>query len=471
MKNEDILTRMELNKVEDDFVYSIKVETWFTYGDIFAFAMIYKDTMKKNNMEEVIVCAENSLELFVVIFACMLGNIKLILIDPLKSEVEIKKILKNHLGVEIIYDLRTLGVYNKQKMTQEDMKKSLLQIDFEKIFLITYTSGSTGEAKGVCHTLKNLFWSAVEFGDMVGYNNKSVVCHTMPMTYMAGILNTILLPYIMNSKIVIFQRFSVVTAIGFWENVIKYKINVFWLSPTMLNMIMTVDRKETAKEYLAKRNTVFCIGTAALFPELKVKFEIKYGVVLLPSYGLSETLFISSEIPEAANQGNSVGRLLKSVDLRFSKDDEIKLNVPWMYKGYINQNDSEYFEEGYYLSGDLGKMENKNLYITGRKKDLIIRGGMNISPKQIEQAIYNTGRIKECVVLSIIVKNEERILCCYIPLSEVQNPNKILNGSVEEQLGNKYTIDYFYETEVIPKNLNGKIDKDKVRENYKRDDN
>jgi len=105
----------------------------------------------------------------------------------------------------------------------------------------------------------------------------------------------------------------------------------------------------------------------------------KYGVELLPSYGLSETLFISTRVKGDMGAEASVGSVLPMVNLQFSDAEEIFLDVPWMFLGYSNENTAEYFDGKYYKSGDLGEIVQGHLQITGRKKDLIIRGGMNIT--------------------------------------------------------------------------------------------
>lgn len=469
MKNKELVNQMLKCPIEQPFVYSLQNKRWYTYGQIWENAIRFMDYFRKKNVEEVSLVLENGVHLLVAYFACMLGNIKIVPIDPQKSEVEIDHILENHPGILRISKEEELPDLSDECVSYEKLEEMLYDVDLEKPYMVTYTSGSTGQAKGVIHSLKNLFLSAVIFGKTVGFDENSVVCHTMPMTYMAGILNTIFMPFIMHSKIVLFPRFSVMTAISFWKNVRELNVNTFWLSPTMLNILLTVDRKGNIAEYFKKRKSIFCIGTAPLFPQLKEQFEKRYGVSLLQSYGLSETLFISTRIPGKEAEDNSVGCVLDTVNLKFSESEEILIDVPWMYLGYSNENTADYFEGQYYLSGDLGKVEDNNLYITGRKKDLIIRGGMNISPKQIEEVLLDEPGIKECAVASVVENNEECILCWYVPNGIIENVPVTLNRVIIERLGKAYKVDKFIEKKEIPKNLNGKTDKEKLKKEYSDD--
>ncbi len=453
----------------EDFVYSLEKNQWYSYGQIWKNAYHYYLFMAGKGAKEVAVVLENGVELLVLYFACMLGNIKIIPIDPQKSEEEIRAILKNHPGIWVIQSTEELPVFCEEEISVPLLIPYLEAIDFQKIFMVTYTSGSTGQAKGVQHSLANLMLASVSFGNMVGFGKESVVCHTMPMTYMAGILNTIIMPFIQGSKIVIFPRFSVMTAISFWKNVETYGVNTFWLSPTMLNILMTVDRKGKGANYLKTIKSTFCIGTAPLFPQLKQEFEARYGVQLLQSYGLSETLFISTKVNDKDADKESVGTLLKEVHLEFSSNEEIWLDVPWMFLGYSNEKTEDYFEGQFYMSGDLGKIEEGHLYITGRKKDLIVRGGMNISPKQIEEKLLESGLVKESAVSSVVEKCEEIIICWYVPAEKIENPGVVLNGLLMDKLGKAYKVDKFICVKEIPKNLNGKVDKERLKREYQHD--
>lgn len=157
---------------------------------------------------------------------------------------------------------------------------------------------------------------------------------------------------------------------------------------------------------------------------MRTKFNSRYGVKVFASYGLSETLFVSVETKESLEKSdkNSVGEFLPGVEYYKTEFEELLINVPWMYRGYTNENTKEYFEENYYKSGDLAEIKDGCLYITGRSKDLIIKGGMNISPVLIENCIYKEQRILENVVIGVKdCSGEEKVCCVYTLSDEVEN--------------------------------------------------
>ncbi|MEZ6107342.1 MAG: AMP-binding protein [Pirellulaceae bacterium] len=156
--------------------------------------------------------------------------------------------------------------------------------------------------------------------------------------------------------------------------------------------LLKVDRDRTAGDGVASTSNSFIVGTAPLPHVVREAWETKYGVDCHESYGLSETLFISSASARTTKEKGSVGRLLAGVRLTTdasattplgTDDDPIWASVPWMFLGYLGddgQPDPE-TAPSVYPTGDRGLITAQgNLSIVGRDKDLIIRGGRNISP-------------------------------------------------------------------------------------------
>ena len=289
----------------------------------------------------------------------------------------------NHVGKQSTNNVDRHS-YNQQnnypvnKIIKRTFKQAINQainhIDYDKDYLITYTSEGMGKQKGVVHSAYNLFLSGITFGESLGYGKDNVLGHCMPMTYMAGILNSIFVPYIMGSKIVLLKRLCEQTAMEFCNQVCLYRINTFWLSPAMLHLLLNMDKNGQMKQYFDKNKPVISVDTAPLEVELKNQFENRYGVKVYQSYCLPETLFISSENIHSEGKKLSSGTILSYVKLRFLSDGEILVNTPWMLKRYTNQDMKEYVtiyeDEVYYKTGNLGELKEDCLYLMGRKKNL-----------------------------------------------------------------------------------------------------
>lgn len=420
--------------------------------------------MKDYMADEILICADNSAELVVLYFAGLFSGKVLIPIDSEKEDAEIERIKELHSQASFLDNSDVNKIVSIAINSEEKLSQVLwAHIDFQKLFLITYTSGSTGTPKGVRHTAGSLFYAAYEFGVMLKYDEHTVMGHCMPMTYMAGILNTIIMPYTMGGCVAILPRFSMKSAFSFWENIKNGAVNALWLSPTMLRIANMMDKRAAVKEYIHTNDMKISIGTAPLDQKLRTEVEGKYGIRLYQSYGLSETLFISTEILEEKTSKHTVGRLLPSVKIHFCEDGELQIGVPWMFLGYTNEDTSLYMKDGFYLSGDLGGIDGDgNLVISGRKKEIIVRGGYNINPRDIENTILEHGNISECAVTSIVIRGEEMVACCYVAESEYSISD--INALIVNALGKHNKVDVLERMRGIPKNLNGKVDKRAIAE-------
>ena len=138
------------------------------------------------------------------------------------------------------------------------------------------------------------------------------------MAYMAGFYNLIFLPFVAQASVVIGETFSPRQALDFWKYPIHYGVNAWWLVPTMLSILLKLDRDQKGADYCARSVKKFFVGTAPLPVPLRRAFEDKYRIALYESYGLSETLLISAVSDETLSIDGSVGRVLPGCHLSIS---------------------------------------------------------------------------------------------------------------------------------------------------------
>jgi len=469
-------------KWEENFIFDSVNQRTIKYSEFFSeTSSLQNELIKKNIQSGDIICTvlNNSAEFIKILFASLFSNITLVPIDPEKGKDEIKEIINYVKPKAVIFDkleydffqnkIQIKELNNKVIQESKDGLSIINNIDLENDFLITFTSGSSGKPKGVVHSFKNLIFSALAFNEKFNFNSKNIFLHNLPMSYMAGILNLIFLPFICQSQIVVDQRFSVKSAMNFWKIPIEYSVNTFWFTPTIIGLLLKFDRGNDGKEYAEKNEFIGCVATSALNSTIKKEFENRYKINLYESYGLSEVLFVSTNSPDLDNE--NVGKILDDVKINF-KDSEILIKVPWMYKRYQNLEYNDCLINGYFITGDLGNVSEDNiLTITGRKKDLIIKGGINISPKKLEDFIINEEKFIECVVMGFPDKVlGEKTTCFILKNDNTDNLKKELNKKIMDKLGKDYHIDEFIELNEIPKNVNGKIDKLQIREMYLKND-
>ncbi len=456
----------------------------YTYYGFFSHVLSIINSLNEKDTPSHIVCImDNSVELMAYYFAIVLSGRVAVAIDPVKGREEIEGILSSINKKYIVVDEPTskkLGEYDKivpshsfkdMTIVDKDVKDTILDLlrkrNFKDDCLLTFTSGTSGNTKGVRNSLFNLCSTADAFNSCFNVGKGNVFVHLMPMTYMAGILNTIVQPFIAGSNIIIMGRFSPMVAFSFWQNVATSGVNTLWMSPSMLNIILKVGNEKVGAEYCKNNDMLFFIGTAPLQQKTREQFEERYGVTLYASYGLSETLFLSTETKETVLNGrDNVGKIIEGVKYRFSEQGEFLVDVPWMFLGYTNENTEEYFDGSYYKTGDLAEISNNILQITGRCKDLIIKGGMNISAALIEKTVSQLEGVDECAAFGAVNEfQEESVVLAYV--SNEFDIEKAITAIIIEKLGRNYLIDSFYKVNAIPKNINGKIDKNTLKEQYK----
>ena len=427
---------------------------------------------------KVAIIAENSSELLTFYFSALIAGLILIPIDPQKGINGINEIIEiakpDHIFSESPEYCKDRETIPFQPITPSDgydeafFWRRIEESQFsEEPYLVTFTSGTTGIPKGVVHSAKNLFLSTEALINAIPLKNGLRFYHVFPMTYMAGIINTFWIPFWTFGSIVIGTRFSVSNVAQFWEEGTKYGANCYWLSPTMVSLLLKLDRGTTGIDYCKGKDIIGISATAALPYRQLIDFEAKYGFPLFESYGLSETLFNCTNGYKTKRKVNSVGKPLENVEIKIDKDGEILVLAPWMYLKYLNEDSAVYFKGDYYRTGDTGTIdEDGYVFITGRKKDLIIRGGMNVSPRKIEEFIYNERYFEDFCVFGA----EDDILgertICLTSQERTKAENNALLRKIVSLFGNDYKIDEFVYSDYIPRNSTGKIDRNKARQIY-----
>lgn len=285
---------------------------------------------------------------------------------------------------------------------------------FHNIRLIFFTSGTTSRPKGVCHQFETMLANAAAFNRRALLSEEVRLLHVMPSGYMAGVLNTFLSPLLAAGTVILGDAFSPLTALQFWSLARQHSINAVWLSPTMTAMVTKLARGQEIQAWARDHLCHVFVGTAPLHQTTRMAFQEHFGVDCLESYGMTECMFASVNPPDVPNPGHSVGLLLDGVEAQARSEDgtelgpdiegEIWIRSRTIMEGYLNadsgQPDRGFDPDAWLATGDLGIIAaDGRLTITGRIKDLIIRGGVNISPKAVEDVILAFPGVSDVAVI------------------------------------------------------------------------
>ncbi|MDP9883163.1 long-chain acyl-CoA synthetase [Sinomonas atrocyanea] len=274
--------------------------------------------------------------------------------------------------------------------------------------VILYTSGTTGRPKGAELTHSNLIRNAdLTVRTLLTLTSEDVVFGGLPLFHTFGqtcALNTTVMA---GATIALLPRFS---AQGALEIIDAQRVTVFAGVPTMYSALLGVPDH---RSYDTSSLRVCISGGAALPVEVLHRFEDEFGCIILEGYGLSETSPVAAfNHPDRVRKPGSIGTAVEGVELRVVRLDgedvpqgevgEIAVRGHNIMKGYWKRPDAtaEAIRDGWFLTGDMGRVDADGCYsIVDRKKDLIIRGGYNVYPREVEEVLYEHPAVAEAAVV------------------------------------------------------------------------
>jgi long-chain acyl-CoA synthetase len=345
----------------------------------------------------------------------------------------------------------------------------------EQCGAIFFTSGTTGRPKGVRHTWSSLIGNAFAFNQAMGIGPDARMCHVLPMAYMAGFLNTVLSPLAAGGTVLIGQRFSPTSVLHFWQQEACRHANIMWLTPSIAAALIGMVRAHDAALAAAQHFRTILCGTASLPFKIRTEFRSLFGRALQESYGTSELLLISAQsYEEADGLMQHVGSPLPQLDLKFRKfenaQDEILVRSPFALLNYLTEEGllSVADAAGYVSTGDSGALRNGALYITGRIKDLIIRGGVNVAPILIEDTIRQISGVGDVAVVGVPHDFWGEAIVAYVepvPGSTAEQIESAIRQLCRTRLARAHQPDRIAFIAKLPRASNGKVQKHALRQN------
>jgi long-chain acyl-CoA synthetase len=285
----------------------------------------------------------------------------------------------------------------------------------DDVAVIMYTSGTSGVPKGVMLTNRNLESNAIDSCQHARFTEKTVFLGVLPMFHTLGLMGCMLIPMMLGSKVVYQARFS---PMGVFEAVKNHGVGVLIMVPTMYAVM--ANAKAAKPEVLASVRIVIS-GGEPLPVTLIEQFREKLGQTLMEGFGLTETSPIVALSMPWAHKPGSVGQIIPHVQVKTVDDHgndlpvgadggELYIKGPNVMKGYYNKPDvtaEVLTPDGWFKTGDIARIDADGyLFITGRKKDMIIMAGEKVFPREIEDAIKQHPAV--LLVGVIGVKDEAR---------------------------------------------------------------
>ena len=240
----------------------------------------------------------------------------------------------------------------------------------------------------------------------------------------------------------------------------QFEASMFFGVPTMYGRLV-----ESPRAHELKRLRLCVSGSAPLPADLHVKFEEITGQKVLERYGMTETVMLVSNPYDLERRPGSVGFPLPGVEVRLSKElSEIEVSGPNIFEGYWENPDanSEAFNDGWFKTGDIGQLDDDGyLSIVGRAKELIISGGYNVYPREVEDVLNQHPDVLECAVVGEMSGEWGETVVAYV-VSDRQFEDEELKLFAGTYLADFKRPRFTYGVDALPRNALGKVQKHRL---------
>ena len=289
---------------------------------------------------------------------------------------------------------------DEMRATEEFANEALPEVEIEggDEAIIIYTSGTTGKPKGCLLTHSNLIANARQISEWLGFTERDRLLTIMPLFHMNAVSVTTMTPLYAGGSTVVSPRFS---ASRFWNIISDYEITSFGSVATMLSMLLETYPEGVPAGLRANRLRFAMCGSAPVPSEVMKRFEEMFHCLVVEGYGLSESTCRSTFNPPDERRrpgscGMPIGNEMKVLDdedreVPDGELGEIVLRGENILKGYFKNAEAteRAFRNGWFHTGDVGYRDADGFfYIVDRKTDMIIRGGENIYPREIDEVLY-----------------------------------------------------------------------------------
>ncbi len=367
-------------------------------------------------------------------------------------------------------DLEALTIYPKMKSFSDILSWGDLYyqgpiLDDEDVAVILYTSGTTGKPKGAMLTHRNLYSNANDVAEYLKINSDDRVITTLPMFHVFCLTVVLNAPLMAGGTLLIAPKFSPKDIFAIAKN---HEATVFAGVPTMYNFLYQYE--ESNPEDL--KTLRLCISGGASMPvALLTSFEQKFNVLVSEGYGLSEASPVTCFNPlDRPRKPGSIGTNILNVENKIVNElgeevpvgqvGELIVKGPNVMKGYykLPEETAATIKDDWLYTGDLAQMDEEGyFYIVDRKKDMVIVGGYNVYPREVEEVLYSHPEVVEAAVLGVPDPNLGEAVQAFVVKKSASLSEQELLAYCSMHLA-KYKLPTVIEfIDELPKNTTGKI--------------
>jgi malonyl-CoA/methylmalonyl-CoA synthetase len=349
------------------------------------------------------------------------------------------------------------------------------QLESGSVAAIIYTSGTTGRPKGAMLTRANLSSNAAVLAEAWRFSAADVLLHTLPLFHIHGLfvaINTVLASM---SSLLLVSKFDAAQVLEHFP-----QASVYMGVPTHYTRLL--QQKGLSRDATATMR-LFVSGSAPLLAETHREFLQRTGHVILERYGMSETMMNTSNPYEGVRLAGSVGPPLKGISLRVRNLENAAVEIdadvvgtlevkgPNVFAGYWHDEEktrSEFSADGWFKTGDVARIDrNGYVHIVGRAKDLVISGGYNVYPKEVETELDAIEGVLESAVFGVPHPDfGEGVTAAIVAKPGAVLSEETIIESVKTRLARYKVPKRILLVEELPRNAMGKVQKNALRQAF-----
>lgn len=347
----------------------------------------------------------------------------------------------------------------------------------DALAVILYTSGTTGRSKGAMLSHKNMISNAQVLHDYWGWRSDDVLLHMLPIFHVHGLFVAAHGALLAGARMIWLPKFDLEQALRYLPD-----STVMMGVPTFYVRLLSDER---FNRELCRSMRLFVSGSAPLLTDTFESFQVRTGHTILERYGMSETVMLTSNpylAQEGPRLGGTVGKPLPGVSVRVVDDQlqalpegeigHIQVKGDNVFSGYWRMPEKtkeEFTPDGWFRTGDMGRWNEQGyLVIVGRSKDLIISGGFNIYPKEIESLIDDLPGVAESAVVGVPHADfGEAVVAIVVPKAGVTLEAAQIQSALKNSIANFKVPKKVHVVSELPRNTMGKVQKNVLREQFK----
>ncbi|WP_457807927.1 malonate--CoA ligase [Kushneria sp. EE4] len=350
----------------------------------------------------------------------------------------------------------------------------IAEVDRDDLASILYTSGTTGRSKGAMLTHGNLAANSQALVETWQFSDADHLLHALPIFHTHGLFVACNVTLTVGGSMTLMPRLDVDQLLDLMP-----RATVLMGVPTFYTRLLAsprLDRERTANMRL------FISGSAPLLAETHHDFFERTGHAILERYGMTETNMNTSNPYDGERRPGTVGMALPGSEVRITDRDTgkplpdgetglVEVRGPNVFKGYWRMPDKtreEFRDDGFFITGDLGLIDDKGyLSIVGRDKDLVISGGYNVYPKEIEQWIDALPEVSESAVIGVHHPDlGEGVTAAVVLRDNARLDEAQVLAALKDKLARYKQPGRVFFIDALPRNVMGKVQKNVLRERY-----